>query len=201
MINHQESPPRLTATMPAPSPPKPVEGSPARAGRAWRRAAASALIIGLTAMGPVLGSGPAVAAPPDPASSHPTVEPPPGGVPGVRVPVLRWADAGDGYQKTDAAVPYDYADPQGRTFRLHLVRLPASDPAHKIGTLFVNFGGPGAPPPSRFASSAGTSCFRRSWPAMTWSASTPAEPGRANRCAASRTSRFRSSRTSPPGCP
>ncbi len=66
-------------------------------------------------------------------------------MPGVRVPAPHWADAGDGYQQTDAAVPYDYADLQGRTFRLHLVRLPARDPAHKIGTLFVNFGGPGAP--------------------------------------------------------
>jgi pimeloyl-ACP methyl ester carboxylesterase len=66
-------------------------------------------------------------------------------VPGVRVPVLRWADAGDGYQQTDAALPYDYAHPQGRTFRLHMVRLPASDRAHKIGTVFVNFGGAGAP--------------------------------------------------------
>jgi len=70
---------------------------------------------------------------------------PPGGVPGVPVPVLRWADAGSGYQQATAAAPLDYADPRGPTIRLHLVRLPAADPAGKIGSLFVNFGGPGAP--------------------------------------------------------
>ncbi|WP_448610740.1 alpha/beta hydrolase [Geodermatophilus sp. URMC 60] len=72
-------------------------------------------------------------------------EPPPGGVPGVPVPSITWADAGDGYQQSDVDVPYDYADPQGRTFSLHVVRLPAADPANRIGALFVNFGGPGGP--------------------------------------------------------
>ena len=71
--------------------------------------------------------------------------PPPGGVPGVRVPTIKWSDAGDGYQQATAAVPYDYARPRGARFRLHMVRLPATDPAHKKGTLFVNFGGPGGP--------------------------------------------------------
>src|SRR3954454_4250864 len=70
---------------------------------------------------------------------------PPSGVPGVRVPTIDWADAGEGYQEATARVPYDYARPRGATFPLHLVRLPAADPAHRIGTLFVNFGGPGMP--------------------------------------------------------
>lgn len=83
----------------------------------------------------------AVAAPATPAAT----EPPPGGVPGVPVPTITWADAGDGYQQADIDVPYDYADPRGRTFSLHAVRLPAADPANRIGTLFVNFGGPGGP--------------------------------------------------------
>ncbi len=74
-----------------------------------------------------------------------TVElgPPPGGVPGVRVPTIRWTNAGAGYQQATAAVPYDYAQPRGKVFRLKLVRLPATDRAHKIGVLFLNFGGPG----------------------------------------------------------
>ena len=42
-------------------------------------------------------------------------------------------------------MPYDYARPRGKTFRLKLVRLPAADPAHRIGSLFINFRGPGAP--------------------------------------------------------
>jgi pimeloyl-ACP methyl ester carboxylesterase len=72
-------------------------------------------------------------------------EPPPGGVPGVPVPSITWVDAGDGHQQADVEVPYDYADPTGRTFGLHVVRLPAADPANRIGALFVNFGGPGGP--------------------------------------------------------
>ena len=63
----------------------------------------------------------------------------------MRVPTITWIDAGDGYQQATAAVPYDYAHPRGARFPLHMVRLPAADPAHKIGTLFVNFGGPGDP--------------------------------------------------------
>jgi pimeloyl-ACP methyl ester carboxylesterase len=70
---------------------------------------------------------------------------PPGGVPGVPVPAVEWADAGDGYQQATAQVPYDYARPRGRAFSLHLVRRPATDPAHRMGSLFVNFGGPGYP--------------------------------------------------------
>ena len=40
-------------------------------------------------------------------------------------------------------VPLDYGEPQGATISLALVRLPAGDPAHRIGSLFLNPGGPG----------------------------------------------------------
>jgi pimeloyl-ACP methyl ester carboxylesterase len=40
-------------------------------------------------------------------------------------------------------VPLDYDSPNGTTISLALVRLPASDPAHRIGSLFLNPGGPG----------------------------------------------------------
>jgi pimeloyl-ACP methyl ester carboxylesterase len=40
-------------------------------------------------------------------------------------------------------VPLDYAEPDGRTIRLALRRLPAEDPDRRIGLLFVNPGGPG----------------------------------------------------------
>src|SRR5262245_6795281 len=40
-------------------------------------------------------------------------------------------------------VPLDYSDPQGRTISLSVVRLPAMDPAHRIGSVFLNPGGPG----------------------------------------------------------
>src|SRR3954463_999756 len=97
---------------------------------------AAAVVLAMT--------GVATAAPPAPASTA-AADLPPGGVPGVPVPTVQWADAGEGYQEATARVPYDYARPRGKTFPLHLVRLPAADPAHRIGTLFVNFGGPGMP--------------------------------------------------------
>ena len=40
-------------------------------------------------------------------------------------------------------VPLDYSNPQAGTISLALLRLPASDPTHRIGSLFVNPGGPG----------------------------------------------------------
>lgn len=64
-----------------------------------------------------------------------TVAPPP-------VPVLNW-HACDGFQCARAQVPLDYDQPQGPTISLALVRVPAGDPARRIGSLFVNPGGPG----------------------------------------------------------
>src|SRR5215813_4546185 len=40
-------------------------------------------------------------------------------------------------------VPLDYDSPNGTTISLAVVRLPATDPAHRIGSLFLNPGGPG----------------------------------------------------------
>src|SRR3954452_21987221 len=40
-------------------------------------------------------------------------------------------------------VPLDYAQPNGGTISIALVRLPATDPARRIGSLFLNPGGPG----------------------------------------------------------
>jgi pimeloyl-ACP methyl ester carboxylesterase len=40
-------------------------------------------------------------------------------------------------------VPLDYGDPRGATISIALARLPAGDPAHRIGSLFLNPGGPG----------------------------------------------------------
>lgn len=47
------------------------------------------------------------------------------------------------YQCATVPVPLDYRDPAGPRIDLALVKLPAADPAHRIGSLFVNFGGPG----------------------------------------------------------
>ncbi|WP_158587881.1 alpha/beta hydrolase [Actinomadura logoneensis] len=51
--------------------------------------------------------------------------------------------------------PLDYARPGGRTVDLALLRFPATDPAHRIGSLLFNFGGPGAAGTTTLAQTAG----------------------------------------------
>jgi pimeloyl-ACP methyl ester carboxylesterase len=58
-------------------------------------------------------------------------------------PMLQWHDCGDGYECANLKVPRDYDRPGGATFDLAIIRLPAQDQKHRIGPLFVNFGGPG----------------------------------------------------------
>src|ERR1043165_3960747 len=50
-----------------------------------------------------------------------------------------------GFGCATVAVALDYAKPHGATTTIALARRPAGDPAHKIGTIFVNPGGPGGP--------------------------------------------------------
>jgi pimeloyl-ACP methyl ester carboxylesterase len=47
------------------------------------------------------------------------------------------------FQCGTVQVPLDYDNSNGATISLAVVRLPASDPAHRIGSLFLNPGGPG----------------------------------------------------------
>ncbi|WP_280305140.1 alpha/beta hydrolase [Nocardia neocaledoniensis] len=58
-------------------------------------------------------------------------------------PALNWADCEDGFQCSTAQVPLDYNSPHGEQIDLAVIKLPAADPGQRIGTLFVNFGGPG----------------------------------------------------------
>ena len=62
---------------------------------------------------------------------------------GLPVPSLTWTDCGGGFQCARAAVPLDYRDLSAGTVSLSLVRKPATVPSRRIGTLFVNPGGPG----------------------------------------------------------
>ncbi len=61
------------------------------------------------------------------------------------VPTLEWEPCArePAYECATARVPLDYDDPQGPKTRIALARVPASDPARRIGTLFLNPGGPG----------------------------------------------------------
>lgn len=97
-----------------------------RTTRIARAVAAAAAVATLSAAAPALAA---------PA--------PPGGVPGVAVPKLAWKDCDGGFQCATAKVPRDYAKPKGKTFELALIRLPATDKANRIGSLFMNPGGPG----------------------------------------------------------
>jgi pimeloyl-ACP methyl ester carboxylesterase len=56
---------------------------------------------------------------------------------------LRWQACDEGFECATAHVPRDYARPGGAQIRLALIRKPASDRAHRIGSLFMNPGGPG----------------------------------------------------------
>jgi pimeloyl-ACP methyl ester carboxylesterase len=63
---------------------------------------------------------------------------------GMPVPQLDWRDCEDGFQCATAEVPLDYARPRGTKVSLAVIRRPAVDQAHRIGSLFLNPGGPGA---------------------------------------------------------
>jgi pimeloyl-ACP methyl ester carboxylesterase len=58
-------------------------------------------------------------------------------------PAVAWVDCGGGFQCGTLDVPTDYAHPSRGTTRIGLIRLPASDPSRRIGSLFTNPGGPG----------------------------------------------------------
>nr|WP_157528416.1 alpha/beta hydrolase [Kibdelosporangium sp. MJ126-NF4]CEL18454.1 probable exported protease [Kibdelosporangium sp. MJ126-NF4]CTQ97937.1 probable exported protease [EC:3.4.-.-] [Kibdelosporangium sp. MJ126-NF4] len=66
---------------------------------------------------------------------------------GPVVPRIAWQDCGaehSGFECATADVPLDHGDPHGPVIRLALTRKPATDRKTRIGTLFVNPGGPGA---------------------------------------------------------
>jgi pimeloyl-ACP methyl ester carboxylesterase len=90
--------------------------------RAWLAAAAVATLIGLS-----------------PPAALADQQQRPGG--------LAWKpchpEAGPRFQCAVAQVPLDYDRPRGPTIALALTRLPATDPKHRIGSLFLNPGGPG----------------------------------------------------------
>lgn len=50
---------------------------------------------------------------------------------------------GKDWQCATLDVPLDYADPEGKTIPLALIRAKARDSKHRLGSLVFNFGGPG----------------------------------------------------------
>ncbi|GAB7049824.1 alpha/beta hydrolase [Catenuloplanes indicus] len=67
----------------------------------------------------------------------------------VAAPALAWAPCTEedllGLDCAGFEVPLDHDRPRGATTTIALARRPATDPDRRIGTLFVNPGGPGGP--------------------------------------------------------
>lgn len=64
----------------------------------------------------------------------------------VPVPEIDWRRCKgwtDEYECASVSVPLDYDKPDGETIRLRILRDPADRPKQRIGSLFVNPGGPG----------------------------------------------------------
>ena len=58
---------------------------------------------------------------------------------------LAWHKCGDSFQCATLSVPVDWTQPAGVQVALAVARHPASDRAHRLGTLVINYGGPGDP--------------------------------------------------------
>jgi pimeloyl-ACP methyl ester carboxylesterase len=58
-------------------------------------------------------------------------------------PAIAWLDCGDRLQCARVSVPLDWDRPHGHKIKLAMIRRLASRPADRIGSLFVNPGGPG----------------------------------------------------------
>ncbi len=116
-----------------------------------RRAVVVALTLGVTLAGCGIFSAedPAV---PEPTLSATPIEPDepsesPAGPDAAELAAfydqqLDWQDCGD----NDCArleVPLDYADPQGETLEISVLRVPAAGKQQRVGSLVVNPGGPG----------------------------------------------------------
>ena len=114
-------------------------GRPARLPHRRQAGSRRTIVIAVTAAlaGALLTPGAAQAA------TRATAGHPESGTAVPAVPVLAWTGCGGGFQCATAKVPLDYDRQRGRVISIALIRLPAGDPAHRIGSLLVNPGGPG----------------------------------------------------------
>lgn len=60
----------------------------------------------------------------------------------AQVPVLKWKACDGGFQCATARVPMDYRHSGGAKISIAVVRHLAADPARRLGSLFINGGGP-----------------------------------------------------------
>lgn len=63
--------------------------------------------------------------------------------PGSATSAIAWTGCGDGLECATVPVPMDWGAPDGEQIELAVARHPASRPEQRIGTIFMNPGGPG----------------------------------------------------------
>jgi len=56
---------------------------------------------------------------------------------------IAWKACGGALQCGTVTVPLDYSNPYGDTIKIAVIRKPATDPSHRIGSVLINAGGPG----------------------------------------------------------
>ena len=105
------------------------------------------LAVGLTACGSEVATIRVVStAPADVATGPPAPGSDPNAPAGRTAGTLRWSACPD-HETYDCArltVPVDYAKPDGESIDIAVNRLPATEPARRLGALVINPGGPGA---------------------------------------------------------
>ncbi len=78
------------------------------------------------------------------ATATSAASPQPSTLAGYYAQRLDWQPCDSGFECAQLVVPFDYARPNGRRFTLPVIKLPAANPAQRIGALVINPGGPGA---------------------------------------------------------
>jgi pimeloyl-ACP methyl ester carboxylesterase len=109
----------------------------------WLRLGLLAAAVPLAACSLVGGSpsepSPAPTAPPTPTLAADV----PAGLERFYTQQVSWQPCRDGLECATVQVPLDYAQPDGASIDLALLRVPARDPQARTGSLVVNPGGPG----------------------------------------------------------
>jgi pimeloyl-ACP methyl ester carboxylesterase len=111
-----------------------------------RLCAAAAVVIAVLVSACTAGS-PATSQPAPTASSTPAgvtpAGPPPVTIAGYYAQRLSWQPCDKYFECARLYVPFDYSRPAGPRFSLPVIKLPAADPASRVGALVINPGGPG----------------------------------------------------------
>lgn len=112
------------------------------------RIAAVLAVAALTLTGCVSGSSVALTASSESGPSNPSSSPAPAPTPAP----VDWTECGPDLDCATVEVPLEYTEPDGEQVSLAVTRHRATDPDNRIGSLFINLGGPGVPATEMVAS-------------------------------------------------